>query len=208
MAEKVLVFIDAPNLNAMQTTMLRAFDHRRLRELVVGDRDVVDVLYYDRADKGSWHAFLRSAGYNIMLTPSPEIDVDDQLVADIYKMFNKADVIVYVGGDHIAHASLLQAKNEGRTIEVFCVKTMLAAAVRECADTVVELEKVIDQIVDWPNTSRRFPTPGASSNTPIVMSDDSPAEAIIQTLAGLIRAGKSATLVAEGTDILIRVRIV
>lgn len=203
--KKVLVFIDGPNLNAMQSSIGFQVDHAKVRDFLIGDMESVGVRYYATkytSDKApGFLTRLKSFGYEVLITDKDNTDVDQDVVEDIQKMFDKADVVVLVSGDHIFYEPLKSVKDAKKKIKVFCAKEMLSEPLRELADQVIDPADHKEELIDMKRTTR-FETKQSTREKAAKI----PIE-IITPVASLFALGKKVTVSQTSNEIVIRITI-
>ena len=207
--KSLLVFVDGPALNAMQNRMGFQIDHQALKDVLTAIYDVVEFRYYARGyiekKAGSFIAALASFGYTVEYSKDEE-DVDPMIVADIHKMFNKAKVIMLVGGDHIFAEPLQEAKDNGKKIVVVCPTriVMLAEAVKAVADEIIDPADMKDKVIDHVRTDKFADSSSPSNGRRNVPAKPDPINLVAQFSA----IGIPIKIETYDDEIIIRIKII
>jgi len=163
--ERVMIFIDGPNVYAARKQLGLKIDYFKLiRELANGGQLIRPYFYtaynpYDEEDRREMMKFLRvleSGGFSVKAVPLRlregrlvEKGVDVALVTDMLLLaFNNAyDTAILVSGDADFVEAVKSIKSMGKRVEVAMFSHIVSEELKRNADAFIPLERMMDRIV-------------------------------------------------------------
>lgn len=205
--QKLIVMVDGQSLNSMLHEMGDvAIDYVKFKQLIVGDRELVDFRFYQddpgktQGAKG-FQKFLQHLGFS-MNTGKPRENIDQYLVADFPGVKGHANILVLVGGDSDYYDCLKELRESGIKIEILCFSTMLSAALKEIADKVTLFEEIAEALIDPERTEKRKAKMAA-----IAARNGEANKPPMLQVAQLFALGRPISIATEGEEIVIRIRV-
>lgn len=161
---RVLIFVDESNITSSAKGANRKLDWLKLRDFLVGDRDLVEMVVYaglppampdwqpERDKKNKFLFWLRSHGFMVVSKDGSPVDsehykanVDVLMAIDAVELSVeiRPDVVILVTGDtDFAHLAL-QLRRRGIRVEVASTVTTLGAGLKTAANESLDLTPLL-----------------------------------------------------------------
>jgi len=162
--ERVMIFIDGPNLYAARKQLGFKIDYFKLIKELANGRQLIRPYFYtaynpfDENDKEQMMKFLRvleGGGFSVKAVPLKrregrlvEKGVDVALVTDMLRLaFNNAyDTAILVSGDADFLEAVRSIKALGKRVEVAMFSHMTSEELKRAADAFIPLERLVERI--------------------------------------------------------------
>lgn len=160
----MLIFVDESNITSSAKGANRKLDWLKLRDFLVGDRDLVEMVVYaglppampdwqpERDKKNKFLFWLRSHGFMVVSKDGSPVDsehykanVDVLMAIDAVELSVeiRPDVVILVTGDtDFAHLAL-QLRRRGIRVEVASTVTTLGAGLKTAANESLDLTPLL-----------------------------------------------------------------
>lgn len=164
MTERVVVFVDGPNLSAASHDHGVRIDFQKLLHELVGERELVETHYFDsvhdhnREKKRGFHGFLSAIGVNVYASPFAKevgpgewkekgVDVALATKMAIGAAQDSYDSAILVAGDLDYFPALFEIGILGKSVEVAFFQDSASSLLRGAiADRFVDLGALVDRI--------------------------------------------------------------
>ncbi len=212
-ATKVAIIFDAEQMIHAQRKTETSIDQPNLKDFLLNNRDLGPVRYHCNAKTGltpQLEGFLLYLGRNgfEVIKETEEDDVDSAIDKDI-KTFNEDDSISTIilasgDGDHIE--AIKNAKENGKTIEIFSLADMLHGELRKLADRVINPIEHRDELIDERKTADQYPEIDADADSVQLVGQlmvDNEISVVIRTTNKeiIIKVGDTTTLMVNKPEI-------
>ena len=160
MVHKVAIFIDGSNLFYACKELKFKIDMLKLRDVLVGDRELLRPYYYhsfDPNDEGQikFHHFLQNNGFTVKAIPlrqrgekQVEKGADVRLVTDMLALGFKGayDIAIVVSGDSDFIDAIEEIKRSGKRVEVAMFEHVVSSELKRSVDRFISLNTLTDKI--------------------------------------------------------------
>jgi len=169
---KILVVIDAANLESAIQSLNFWIDYVKLRDLFAKDR-LVEIRDYcvrhNTNNQNKFFAFLKKNGYKLITKPlkiikAPEIESGDvrkanfdvEIAVDVLEMINKFDTLVLFSGDSDFDYLVRKLRAKGKKVLVISTKHHISKELIESGNKYIDIKKLRNLIERKNKKARLF----------------------------------------------------
>lgn len=158
---KVLVIIDAANLESALKDLGWRVDYKKLRELfgenLIETRDYC--VHHGTENQNKFFSFLKNNGFTLITKPLKIIKIEDiqrgdirkanfdvEIAVDVMEMTNRFETLVLFSGDSDFNYLLRNLKKKNKKIIVISTTKHVAKELIESCDKYIDLKKIQQQV--------------------------------------------------------------